>query len=157
MFLKKKKMFLNAYTTGQCVPISEVKDEVFSQKMMGDGLAIYPILSEIFAPCDGTISAVFETTQHAVGITMDNGMELLIHVGLDTVNLKEGVLYCHVKNGQKIKQGDHLISYDKEVLTQLGYSDVTMCVILNEGNAKQVTILNNDQVEVNNSPIIQYT
>lgn len=157
MMFKKKRLFLNAYATGTCIPISEVQDEVFSQKMMGDGFAIFPSIPEVVSPCDGIVSAVFETTQHAVGLTMSNGMELLLHVGLDTVNLKPGALQAHVCIGQKIIMGDCLITYDKAQLTSLGYSDVTMCVILKEGSAQHIELLHVNQTQAGITPILQYT
>ena len=88
---KKKDKYLKAFTSGKIIPITEVPDEVFAQKMMGDGIAIYPDNNIIVAPCDGKITAIMENTEHAVGITLANGVELLIHVGLDTVNLTEKI------------------------------------------------------------------
>lgn len=156
MFFKKKESYITAYTNGTIIPISEVKDEVFSQKMMGDGLAIYPESDTIYAPCDGIITAVFDQTQHAVGITMENGMEVLLHVGLDTVNLREPIFHTRVKKGEAVKQGQMLITYDKKALADLGYSDVTMCVILNNGNTKEVEILKETKAIANKTNIIRY-
>ena len=156
MFFKKKESYITAYTDGTIIPISEVKDEVFSQKMMGDGLAIYPESDTIYAPCDGIVTAVFEQTQHAVGITMENGMEILLHVGLDTVNLHEPIFHTHVKKDEAVKQGQTLITYDKEALAALGYSDVTMCVILSNGNTKEVELLKETKAVANKTNIIRY-
>lgn len=156
MFFKKKESKIKAYATGKVIPITEVQDTVFSQKMMGDGLAIYPEEPNIYAPCDGVITAVFEKTQHAIGMTLSNGMELLLHVGLDTVNLTEPVFSCHVRKDEKVKQGQLLISYDKAQLERLSYQDVTMCVILNQGNAKQVEIQAIQKAIAKETVIIKY-
>lgn len=101
MFFKKKDKALKAYANGKMIPITQVEDQVFSQKIMGDGLAIFPDDNKIYAPCDGQISAVFEQTQHAVGITLKNGIELILHVGLDTVNLTEPVFQTVVKMNEQ--------------------------------------------------------
>ena len=155
MFFKKNTA-LKAYADGKMVPITQVDDPVFSQKIMGDGLAIYPNGNTIYAPCDGKISVIFDKTQHAVGIVMKNKMEILLHFGLDTVNFQEEIFHTLVKKGEDVKQGQALISYDKEKLYQLGYSDITMCVITDEGNAKNVEILSNDAVKVNETDIVKY-
>lgn len=93
---RNKNKLLYAFTDGVSVDISEVKDEVFSQKMMGEGIAIKPSSNKIFSPCDGTIVTIMKESKHAIGIRTEDGVEILIHVGLDTVNLKgEGFnLYC---------------------------------------------------------------
>ena len=95
MFFKKNTV-LKAYADGKMVPITQVDDPVFSQKIMGDGLAICPDGNTIYAPCDGKISVIFEKTQHAVGIVMKNKMEILLHVGLDTVNIQEEIFHTLV-------------------------------------------------------------
>lgn len=155
MFFKKNTT-LKAYADGKMIPITQVDDPVFSQKVMGDGIAIWPEGNSIYAPCDGTISVVFDKTQHAIGITLKNKMEIMLHVGLDTVNLQEEIFYTLVKQGETVKQGQKLISYDKERLNKLGYVDVTMCVIIDEGNAKNVEILKFDQVKANETDIVRF-
>ena len=102
---KKKDNYLKAFTSGKIIPITEVPDEVFAQKMMGDGIAIYPDNNIIVAPCDGKITAIMENTEHAVGITLANGVELLIHVGLDTVNLTEKIFSVKVAKESYVHTG----------------------------------------------------
>ena len=156
MFFKKKEKGLKAFTTGTIVPITNVPDEVFSTKMMGDGIAIQPTISTIYAPCDGKITAVMAATEHAVGITLTNGMEILIHVGLDTVNLTEKILHAHVKIGDTVSCGDTLITYDKEELKNKGFNDITMLVILNQGNCKIEEIIDSGEVIEKVDTIIKY-
>ena len=85
---EKKAFAVKAYLSGKVVPIEEVKDEVFSSKALGDGLAIEPVENVIVAPCDATVSVLMEGSRHAVGLTLANGVELLIHEGIDTVNME---------------------------------------------------------------------
>ena len=155
MFFKKNTA-LKAYADGKMIPITEVEDPVFSQKIMGNGLAIQPEGNTIYAPCDGKVTVTFDKTQHAVGIAMKNKMEILLHVGLDTVNLQEEIFHTLVKSGDDVKQGQTLITYNKERLYELGYSDVTMCVITDEGNAKNVEILSNGTVKAKETDIVKY-
>ena len=153
---KKNEKYLKAYASGKVIPITDVPDEVFAQKMMGDGIAIYPDNNIIVSPCDGVITAIMENTEHAIGITMSNGLEILIHVGLDTVNLSEKVFSTKVKKEDNVHTGDILISFDKERLSELGYQDITMLVILNNGNTKELEILNNNSAVISETNIIKY-
>lgn len=154
MLFKKKQKVLCAFTAGTIVPITEVPDEVFSTKMMGDGLAIQPTGNTISAPCNGTITAVMDTTEHAVGITLDDGMEILLHVGLDTVNLTTKIFTTHVHMGDRVTLGETLITYNKEELLSQGYSDITMLVILNNGTNKNITIIDKGNVTVADEIVI---
>ena len=149
LFLKKKnnEKDLKAYCNGDLVSIDQVNDEVFSKKMMGDGIAIKPSDCEIYAPCDATVTVVFESTNHAVGLTTEDGLELLIHCGLDTVNLTEKVFDCKVKKGTKVKAGQLLITFDPEKLRQLKCEDIVMLVVLNPGKTSQVKFVGDCSVK----------
>lgn len=153
---KKKDKYLKAFTSGKIIPITEVPDEVFAQKMMGDGIAIYPDNNIIVAPCDGKITAIMENTEHAVGITLANGVELLIHVGLDTVNLTEKIFSVKVAKESYVHTGKELITFDKVRLKELGYQDITMLVILDTGNTKKLEILSETEAIINQTNIIKY-
>lgn len=108
-FQRKKEYFPNhsiaAVTTGQLIPLSEVKDQVFSQRMMGDGIAIIPDGDCIVAPCDGVIKMIYPTL-HAFGIENNDGLEILVHIGIDTINLKGQGFKKYVKEGQRVSLGD---------------------------------------------------
>ena len=91
---ENKPFVVKAYLSGKVVPIEEVKDEVFSSKALGDGLAIEPEENVIVAPCDATVSVLMEGSRHAVGLTLANGVEILIHEGIDTVNMKAQETSC---------------------------------------------------------------
>ena len=150
MFLFKKRKNnndLKAFINGDLISIDQVNDDVFSQKMMGDGIAIKPKGNEVYAPCDGKITAIFDSTEHAVGLTLDNGMEILIHCGLDTVNLTKE---------QKVKQGQLLITFDHDKLKAMNYEDVIMLVLLNPGNAKNVKFVSDQPVQAKESVIATF-
>ncbi|MEH2960427.1 beta-glucoside-specific PTS transporter subunit IIABC [Candidatus Merdisoma sp. JLR.KK006] len=115
---------------GTCIPLSEVNDAVFSQKILGDGAAIIPSEGKVYAPVNGTVSTVFDT-KHAIGLLSEDGVELLIHIGIDTVNLEGKHFTAHVESGQKIKQGDLLVSFDQEQIQKDGYDTVTPILITN--------------------------
>ena len=118
---------LIAFLSGKVLPMEEVKDPVFSSKMLGDGLAIEPSSELIIAPCDGVISTVMEASKHAVGITAANGMELLIHEGIDTVALNGEGFELYVKEGDTVKAGDKLIKFNSKLIKSKGYQ--TCCVL----------------------------
>ncbi|WP_125114383.1 beta-glucoside-specific PTS transporter subunit IIABC [Agathobaculum sp. Marseille-P7918] len=115
---------------GRALPLTEVNDAVFSQKVMGDGLAIQPSEGKVYAPFDGEVASLFET-KHAIGLMGDNGMELLIHIGIDTVNLQGQYYDAHVKAGDRVKKGDLLISFDKDAIEKAGYETVTPIILTN--------------------------
>lgn len=121
---------LNVYSPlkGQVIPLSEVKDEVFSQAMMGPGCAVIPSDGHIVAPFDGQVKFVFPT-KHALGLLSSSGIELLIHIGIDTVNLEGMPFSVHVKDHQKIKKGQLLADVDLDHLFRLNV-DPTVVMVL---------------------------
>lgn len=116
-----------AVVSGDMIPIEETKDAVFSQKMLGDGIAILPKSEWIVAPCDGTVSMVYPTL-HALGIINEDGLEILIHIGIDTVALNGEGFQCYVRQGQKVKTGDKLIRFDKKVMEKKKADLTTMMI-----------------------------
>lgn len=115
---------------GHAIPLADVNDAVFSQKVMGNGLAIQPSEGKVYAPFDGEVASLFET-KHAIGLLGDNGMEMLIHIGIDTVNLQGQYYEAHVKVGDRVKKGDLLISFDKNAIEKAGYETVTPIILTN--------------------------
>ncbi|MFA6851358.1 MAG: glucose PTS transporter subunit IIA [Selenomonadaceae bacterium] len=127
------KLELRAAATGKVISISEVPDEVFSTCSMGNGYAIQSEDGIVVAPANGMVSMVMKDSKHAVGITLGNGIELLIHVGIDTVDLKGDGFTLFVKQGQKIKTGDKLIEFDKnKIEANKLCADVLVVVLNNE-------------------------
>lgn len=116
--------------TGKATPLENVPDEVFSQKMMGDGLAIEPTDNQIVSPIDGEVVDVFKT-KHAISFRAENGAELLIHMGLDTVQLDGKGFSISVENGQKVKKGDPLGTFDIDEVSKADYKTITPLILLN--------------------------
>lgn len=123
---------VHAPLTGEVTPLSEVPDRVFSEKMMGDGIAIKPSQGEVRAPFNGKVQMIFPT-KHAIGLVSDSGLELLIHIGLDTVKLNGEGFTLHVEEGQEVKQGDLLINFDLDYIRNHAKSDITP-IIVTQGN-----------------------
>ena len=122
--------FLTAPLNGAVIPLSEIKDEVFSQGVLGNGVAIEPNSGEVCAPCDGVIMEIPETL-HAVGIGGDNGAEILIHVGMDTVGLNGKGFEPQVKKGDAVKQGQLLLKFDMDYIKSQGLPVTTPVIITN--------------------------
>ncbi len=114
--------------TGEAVPLSETGDPAFAAEALGKGIAVKPSEGKVFAPCDATVSAVMG---HAVGLTCNNGAELLIHVGIDTVNLDGKHYTGHVEEGQHVKAGDLLLEFDIAAIEKEGYKTITPVIVTN--------------------------
>ncbi len=108
-------LMLKAPLSGYLVPIERVPEPVFSQKMVGDGIALDPISQSLVAPCDGEV-VMLHPANHALTLAIANGIELLMHIGLDTINLKGKGFTPKVKNGDKVKAGDLLIDLDADLI-----------------------------------------
>lgn len=147
---------IQAMVSGEVIPLEEVEDQVFSQKVMGDGIAIRPLDSVIQAPADGTVTVVMKETAHACGITLDNGMELLIHVGIDTVELGGEGFEILVEEGQSVTCGTPLIRFDRQKIKAAGYQDTVMLIVTGEGNAKNIKMQTGMQAKAGKTAIISY-
>lgn len=132
--------------SGKALPLSEVPDPAFAQKLMGEGIAIEPTDNHVYAPDDAQVTAVFASSKHAIGLTLDNGVELLIHVGIDTVNLTNNEFSYHVELNQKVKKGDLLISFDPQAIKQSGYPLITPIIIVNTDQYQQIILTENTEV-----------
>lgn len=132
------KTELKAFLRGKVISLSEVGDGVFSEGVMGDGLAIIPENDILYAPTDATVTVLMEDSRHACGLTLDNGVELLLHVGIDTVEMQGDGFEYLVKEGQKVKTGAPLIRFDREKIKEAGHPEVTVCVITDGADEKTV-------------------
>ncbi|KAB7667635.1 PTS glucose transporter subunit IIA [Bacillus sp. B1-b2] len=128
---------------GKLISIEEVPDPVFSQKMMGDGIAVIPSQGVLIAPCDGKIMNVFPT-KHALSLTDNNGREILIHVGLDTVTLKGEGFTSFVQDGDVVKQGQKLMEIDFPAIQDKVPSIITPMVFTNLGDEEKVRVEGNE-------------
>ncbi|CAM4360601.1 beta-glucoside-specific PTS transporter subunit IIABC [Paenibacillus xylanexedens] len=123
-------MLIVSPMTGEIKPISEVEDQAFAQELMGKGIAIVPTEGKVYAPFDGVVEALYRT-KHAIGLKAANGVEILIHIGVDTVSLKGKYFNAHIEQGQTIKAGDLLVEFDPEGITSAGYNTITSIVVTN--------------------------
>lgn len=153
MFFRKKSKKIYSPICGTIIPLEEVNDPVFSKKMMGDGLAILPKENLVVAPCDGKISALVETN-HAIGITTEEGIELIIHIGLETTNLHGNYFKPLIHQDEKVKKGQSLIEFDREKLSHEGYDTIVILVVPNT-NKKRLNKLEIAEVDNLQTPIIE--
>ena len=115
---------------GAATPLSEVPDPVFAQGMLGPGMAVKPSEGVIYAPVTGTVTSAVETG-HALGLTSDDGMEVLIHVGVDTVEMRGDGFHVLVSKGDRVEAGTPLITFDREKIRAAGHDDVVMVSVMN--------------------------
>jgi len=137
---KAEMKSLNAFLSGKAIAITEVPDQVFSQKVLGDGLAIEPTDNTLVAPADGEISVLMEGSNHACGMKLANGMEILMHIGLDTVDMNGDGFQCFVQEGQQVKAGDRLIAFDRRKIAAAGHPDCVAVLVTDTGSYGELTI-----------------
>lgn len=143
--LKVKKEVLASPLTGKVVPLTEVKDEAFSGELLGKGVAVEPTDGSVVAPCNGTVTTLFPT-KHAIGIVTENGAELLIHLGLDTVKLDGEHFTAHIAQGDKVKKGQLMVTVDLEAVKAAGYSMVTPIIVTNTADYLDVVAMSSTEV-----------
>ncbi len=131
---------------GKVIPLNTVKDATFAGEYLGKGVAIQPEQGRVVAPFDGKVTVVMDT-KHAIGITSNNGIEILIHVGMDTVQLNGKYYQTHVKVDDEVKKGDLLLTFEKENIIAEGYEITTPVVITNTADFKQINTLTDKQAE----------
>lgn len=132
----------SAPVTGKYIPLNEISDEVFSQGILGDGCGVIPSDRKVYAPVDGKISMIADT-KHAIGIAVNPGVELLIHVGMDTVEMNGDGFEVYVSNGQKVKRGDLLLEFDMEKIKTAGYPTDTAFIVVEKGEFKDLSLREN--------------
>ena len=137
---------IGAPAKGKAVPISEVSDPTFGEEILGKGMAVIPSEGRIYAPADGTIELLFDTL-HAVSMTTTEGVELLVHIGLDTVSLKGEHFTAHKATGDTVKKGDLLISVDLDAVKAAGFDVITPMVVCNTGDYQAVEAVTGADVE----------
>lgn len=130
---------LKAYVSGEVIPMEDVPDQVFASRALGDGVAIKPTDGVLRAPADAMVAVVMEESLHACGLVLDNGMELLLHIGLDTVEMKGDGFRAFVKPGDRVRAGEELIAFDREKIAGAGHSDMVIMVLTNPGNSGAIS------------------
>lgn len=140
------KIKLASHLSGTIVPIEKVNDEVFSAKILGDGIAVEPREGKLYAPCDAKVDKIIDTN-HAVNLITDDGMEILLHIGIDTVELGGKYFTPNVKNGEVVKKGDILIEFDVDKIVKEGYKVTTPMIICNSDNYKNISAVASGEVK----------
>lgn len=156
LFTKKEErqdVSILAPVSGELLSLEEVPDPVFSQKMMGDGIAIRPSNGEIVSPVDGKIIQLFPT-KHAIGLVAENGVEILIHIGLETVELEGEGFTAYTREGDKVKQGDKLIGFNEIIIKEKAKSTITPVIITNTDDVSEIRLSDKHQVVAGEDEIV---
>ena len=139
---------VNSPVEGKTIPLTQVSDEVFASGVLGKGVAVQPTSGKILAPADATVSMIYPTL-HAVGLILDSGIEMMIHIGIDTVKLNGQYFEKHVQDGDHVKKGQLLVSFDIQKIEQAGYDLTTTVVVTNSKNYAAIGSTNKDNVTDN--------
>ena len=146
---------ISSPVAGEVLLMSQSADEAFASEAMGKGFVVVPSSDEVVAPVSGKIVSLFDT-KHAIGIVGENGEEILIHIGIDTVNLKGKYFKAFVKQGDQVKKGQKLIEFNRDEIKNAGYNDEVMVIITNTPAYQQISLLVPDKTEVRlNQPVLE--
>lgn len=151
-FFKKEK-FLSSIAKGSIIDITLVPDGVFSKKILGDGFAVLPTDNTFFSPASGTVTDIAETL-HAYCITDTDGLEILVHIGIDTVELKGKYFEALVKKGQQIQQNTPLARADLKAIEAAGYNTASMTVVTNSDRLRNIKVLENPSANAGEKALI---
>ena len=141
----KEKQRIQAPVQGQLVSLDQINDEVFASQQMGKTLAIYPTEEQIVSPGNGQVTALYPT-HHAIGLKLDNGAEILLHIGINTVELKGRGFETFVKVGERVRLGQKLLSFDKQIIQAAGYDPTVLVIVTN--TAEMAVIETTKQTEI---------
>lgn len=147
-----EKHYFNSPFTGSLHPITEAPDEAFAGKMTGDGFFVYPTDGTVYAPEDGTVTFVFDT-KHAIGMTTADGVEYLLHIGIDTVKLEGKGFNVFVENGQEVKKGDKLMEFDDEFIKANAPSDACLCIFTDLEDGQEVHLAADGNVKAGDQAV----
>lgn len=142
-----KEITLSAHLNGTIIPLEEVKDEAFSSGILGKGIAIEPTDGKLYAPCNGKVDTVFDTG-HAINLVSEDGCEVLLHIGIDTVKLGGKFFEVHISNGQKIHKGDLLISFNINEIKKAGFKTTTPLIICNTDDYNEIEVTASGRISV---------
>ncbi len=147
---------VSACISGQVIPAGEINDQVFSTGMMGKGVGIVPDEDVIVAPCSALVSSVMEESKHAVGLTLANGAEILIHEGLDTVGLNGQGFELFVKEGDRVRRGQKLIRFDRKLLAEKGLDATTVFLLTNSDEYPDAVFVTGMKAEAGNTAVLKF-
>ena len=153
---KDLSMKLQAFVSGRLMDMTEVEDDMFSQKMMGDGVAIEPTSDTVVAPADAEVTMIMEESLHAVGLRLENGAELLIHIGIDTVKLQGQGFQVLTEQGAHVKAGTPLIRFDADVIRKAGYKNTVIMAVTNSADYMQMAKSRNQEVKAGETEILSF-
>lgn len=139
------EILLDSHMEGEAISMSEVKDETFAAEVLGKGIAIIPKKGEVTAPCDAVVETVF-ATRHAIGLKADHGVEILIHVGINTVELGGKFYTSHVTEGDRVRTGQVMLTFDMEKIKEAGYDVTTPMIVTNSDDYQEIRILKTGNV-----------
>ena len=148
-----RSIVVTAPFSGTLVPLNEVPDETFASGVLGEGIAVEPSDGLFCSPVDGTVETIAET-KHAIGFAADNGLEILVHVGLDTVKMGGDGFTGHVHSGDAVKKGDLILEIDLDKVKAAGYDTSTLVVICNTDDYGDVRGLDNKEVQPGDDVIV---
>lgn len=152
---EKGERALASPLNGRAIAMSQVRDPIFSQEILGPGTAILPSDGEVVAPADGTVTMVLDT-RHALSMRTDLGAEIMIHIGLDTVQLKGNYFSSCVKNGDHVKKGSPLLSFDLKSVKAAGYDVTTPVVVTNSHDFPKIDCRSGMETKAGETVIIRY-
>ena len=144
----KKAVTLVSPMKGEVKPLSEVNDPAFAGGILGQGVAIIPSEGKLCAPVDATITSILMPSKHAVGLRTHDGMEMLMHIGLDTVKLEGKYFKAVAKEGQTVKKGDTIIEFDLDAVKQAGFDTITPILIINADDYKAITPVRMGEISI---------
>lgn len=155
IFKKRSNEELMAMVDGMSIPLEQVNDPAFAEKTLGDGIAIVPEKNVIVSPCDGTLTLV-APTKHAFGMERADGLELMVHIGIDTVALDGEGFEIHAEVGAAVKKGQPIISYDEQVMKEHGIDMTTMLILLNYEDYEILEMKHDVHVQSGKDTVITY-
>ena len=141
-----KEIRLDSPLKGQLIELKDVKDPAFASGAMGKGAAVKDPEGKVYSPVDGTVTVLFGT-KHAIGIHSEDGADILIHVGIDTVKLDGVPFTAHVKEGDRVQAGDLLIEFDRQAILDAGYDLATPIIISNSDDYREIDTVASSTVE----------
>lgn len=138
--LDREEIIISNPVDGKIIPLSKVNDATFAQEILGQGAAVIPSKGVVYAPFDGKVETMFETG-HAIGMVSNDGVELIVHVGLDTVNLKGQYFHPKKSSGDTIKKGEIVLTFDKQAIIDAGYDITTPVIVTNTANYEEISVI----------------
>lgn len=144
---------MGAFLSGKTVDIHEVPDQVFASGALGEGIAIEPTDNVLVSPADAVVTTTMPASNHAVGLRIANGAEILLHVGLDTVSMNGDGFTCYVREGQVVRKGDKLITFDTAKIKAAGHPLVTMMVVTEDNGNENLSFENGKAVTAGDTKI----